>query len=42
MKAIKHIIVNSSKNEEVVQEMGLNFNSKVYDINIILRNKELF
>ena len=27
MKAIKHIIVNSSKNEEVVREMGLNFNS---------------
>ena len=41
MKAIKHIIVNSSKNEEVTQEMGLNFNSKVYDINIILRNNEL-
>lgn len=39
--AIKHVIVNSSQNEEVAKEMGLNFYSKVYDINIILRNNEL-
>ncbi len=41
MKAIKRVIVNSSQNREIAQEMGLNFNSKVYDINIILRNNEL-
>lgn len=42
MKAIKHVIVNSSQNEKIAQEMGLNYNNKVYDINIILRNNEFF
>lgn len=41
-KSIKHIIVKSSRKEDIAREIGLDFNNKVYDINIIVRNNELF
>lgn len=41
-KSIKHVIVKSSRKEDIAREMGLDFNNKVYDINIIVRNNELF
>ena len=41
MDTVKRVIIKSSKCEEIAQEMGLNFNSKIYDMNIVLRNNEL-
>lgn len=40
-KSIKQIIVKSSRVEAIAQDMGLDFNNKVYDMNIIIRNNEL-
>ena len=40
-KSIKQVIVKSSRVETIAQDMGLDFNNKVYDMNIILRNNEL-
>ena len=40
-KIIKRIIVKSSQPELIEKEMGLNFNEKVYDINVLVRNNEL-
>lgn len=41
-RAIKCIIVKSSRKEEIAQDMGLDFNNKVYDMNIIIGNNKLF
>ena len=41
MKSIKRVIVKSAQCDDIAREMGLNFNNKVYDMNIILHNKEL-
>lgn len=41
MRAIKQVIVKSSQCEKIAQEMGLNFNNKIYDMNIVLRNDDL-
>lgn len=41
MRAIKQVIVKSSQCEKTAQEMGLNFNNKIYDMNIVLRNNDL-
>jgi hypothetical protein len=41
MRAIKQVIVKSSQCEKIAQEMGLNFNNKIYDMNIVLRNNDL-
>ena len=40
-KFVKRIIVKSSQPELIEKEMGLNFNEKVYDINVLVRNNEL-
>lgn len=40
-KAVKHIIVKSSQKEKAAHEMGLNFNKKVYDMNLVLCNNKL-
>lgn len=41
-RAIKCIIVKSSRKEEIARDMGLDFNNKVYDMNIIIGNNKLF
>lgn len=41
-RAIKCIIVKSSRKEEIAHDMGLDFNNKVYDMNIIIGNNKLF
>lgn len=40
-KAVKYIIVKSSQKEKATCEMGLNFNKKVYDMNLVLCNNKL-
>lgn len=40
-KFIKRIIVKSSQPELIEKEMGLNFLEKVYDIDVLIKDKEL-
>lgn len=40
-RAIKCIIAKSSRKEEIARDMGLDFNNKVYDMNIIIGNNNL-
>lgn len=40
-KAVKYIIVKSSQKEKATCEMGLNFNKKAYDMNLVLCNNKL-
>lgn len=40
-KSVKRVIVKSSHKEAIIQDMGLDFNNKVYDMNIIVRNNDL-
>lgn len=41
MLAIKENITQSKKTQDIIKKMGLNFNSKIYDCNIVLSKDEL-